>query len=273
MIERIEVRTSRGAIISIPVTSNEAGYVVRKIEGLDPVPATLVSSSFAQMDGQEYQSSRREPRNIKLELGLEPNYLDATIRQLRNRLYRYFMPETELQLTFYASDNLQVSIGAVVETYESPLFSDDPSVNISMMAFDPDFYDPARVVISGATTSGNDEMILEYDGTIETGVVVTMDITREMDSFTIYHRPPDGSFRSMDFAGGLEPGDELMISTVPGEKAVIQTRENVDASVLYALSPTSSWLELLPGDNYIRIYAEGEPVPYKIEYTTKYGGL
>ena len=273
MIERIEIRTSRGAIISIPVTNNEAGYIVRKIEGLDPVPAALVSSSFAQMDGQEYQSSRRETRNIKLELGLEPNYLDATIRQLRNRLYKYFMPETELQLTLYVSDGLQVSIGVVVETFESELFSDDPSASISMIAFDPDFYDPARVVVNGYTTSGDDETTIEYDGTIETGVVITMDITREMDSFTIYHRPPDGSFRSMDFAGGLEPGDDLMISTIPGEKAVIQTRENVDASVLYALSPTSAWLELLPGDNYIRIYAEGSPIEYKLEYTTKYGGL
>src|SRR5687768_8673183 len=92
MLNKVEARTDLGAMLSLPFDDISSGYLVQSIEGLDPVPANIVSTSFARLDGEQYQSSRREKRNPILRLGLEPDYTTQTVRELRNNLYRWFMP-------------------------------------------------------------------------------------------------------------------------------------------------------------------------------------
>lgn len=273
MLTRVEVTTRQGALLDLPLSDDSSGIVVGEIEGLDPVTATLVSSSFANMDGSQYHSSRRESRNIKITLDLAPDYIANTVQSLRNTLYSFFMPKTEVNLRFHVSDILYVDILGRVETFESPLFTDDPAVVISLMCFDPDFIDPNPVTFGGVTTAGLDEILHTYAGSVETGLVFTLPVDRSLSQFTIYHRPPDGTLRTMDFSSPLLAGDTLRISTVFGVKSVIRTRGGVETSLLYNLSPQSNWLELQPGDNYFRVYAEGYPIPFTVNYSTRYGGL
>lgn len=273
MLTTVEVRTAQGNLLSLPLSDVTNGLVVENIDGLDPVKATLVSSSFAQMDGAQYQSSRREPRNIKIRLGLAPDYVTDTVRDLRKRLYEYLMPKKLVSLRFIMGNELTVDIAARVESFETPLFTQEPAVDISLLCFDPDFYDPTLITLSGLTTSGSIMTMVDYQGTVETGIVFKLLVNREMSDFTIYHQPPDGTLRSLDFTSALLSGDVVTISTVPGNKYVTRTRAAVATSLLYAISPQSNWTEFLPGDNDIRIYATGAGVPYTIEYTNKYGGL
>jgi hypothetical protein len=71
----------------------------------------------------------------------------------------------------------------------------------------------------------------------------------------------------------LVAGDVLSINTVTGSKGATLTRAGVESSVLYGISPQSSWLELMPGVNTIRVYATGAAIPLSIEYINRYGGL
>lgn len=281
MFTKVEVRTSQGALLILPLNDIIGGLIVETIEGLGPVKATLVSSSFAQLDGAQYHSSRREPRNIKIRLGLEPDYITELIPDLRQRLYEFFMPKSQVSLRFHTYDerldvlerDLDIDILGRVESFETALFTKDPAVDVSLICFDPDFYDPVPVEISGETVDDLTETTIDYIGTVETGLIFALIVDRDVTEFTIYHRPSDGTLRTLDFAAPLIAGDILMISTVVGSKSVIRLRSGVETSLLYSLSPQSNWIELLPGDNQIRVYAEGAPVPYEIEYTTKYGGL
>lgn len=274
MLTLVEVRTSQGDFLSLPLHDVVEGYPVDLIEGLDPVKATLVSSSFAQMDGAQYHSSRRESRNIKIRLGLEPNYAyEELVKDLRQRLYTFFMPKTLVNLTFYLSTGLIVNIDGRVESFDSALYTQDPAVDISIICFDPDFYSPNSTSMSLLSTASEVDSLVPYIGTIETGVKFTVYVNRNLSEFTIYHRTPSNELRSMDFALTLIAGDVLEISTVPGSKYVTLTRAGVQSSVLYALSIQSSWIELMSGDNYIRLYAKGVGIPFDIVYTTKYGGL
>lgn len=278
MFSIIEVRTSQGDLLTLPLDDESSGLIVKGLEGLDPVKATLVTSSFAQLDGEQYHSSRREARNIKIKLGLEPDYAINSVRELRNRIYSFFMPKTEVSLRFiryesFMSEIFMLDILGRVETCETPLFTEEPEVDISLMCFDPDFYDPVPISINGLSTSGLTETPIVYDGTVETGMVFRLYLDRDLSEFTIYHRPSDGTFRTLDFSAPLIAGDTLTISTIVGAKSVIRTRAGVDTSLLYSLSPQSNWLEFLPGDNYIRVYVEGVEIPFDINYTNKYGGL
>lgn len=273
MLVRVEARTRQGALLDMPLEDSSNGLVVQEIEGLDPVKATLVSSSFAQSDGEQYHSSRREARDLKLTLGLEPDYVSSTVQDLRRRLYSFFMPKLEVMLRFHMDDGSYVDIWGRVESFGSPLFTREPAVDISLRCFNPDFFDPNPVTRSEMSTDVDVDILVEYEGTVETGVLFDFAIDRDLTAFTIYHRPPDGTLRTLDFASALYDGDRLRISTSPGAKSAILTRGGSDTSVLYGISPQSNWIELQPGDNHIRVYAIGLGVPYTLEYTNKYGGL
>ncbi len=272
MLNRVEVTNEQGTILVLPLYDPSEGIYVKDIEGLDPVKATLVSSSFATVDGAQYQSSRRETRNIIMKLGMELGY-GLDIRGLRTKLYSFFMPKTSVRLRFFVEGVDPVDINGRIETMESALFTQDPEAFISLICFDPDFFDPTPVVINQMTVTDTTEYVVDYDGTVETGIRLAMVLNRAQVSLDIFHRAPDGTTRSLEFEAPLITGDTLAISTETGNKEVLRTRAGTEISVLYGMSPYSNWINLFPGLNYLRVVSDGAPVAYTIEYTTKYGGL
>jgi hypothetical protein len=273
MLNKIEVTTAKGAMLELPLQDLTNGYLVKEVTGLDPVKANIVSSSFATMDGEQYQSSRRSIRNIVIKLGLQPDYSDGNVRELRKNLYSYFMPQSAVTLRLFMEDEIPVDISGTVESFDSPSFVQEPEVTISLICFQPDFYDPNPVIITGETTSDSAEFLVMYDGTVETGFLLHMDVYSDVNEFTIFHRTADNTVRTLEFVGQLTVGDQLDISTISGAKRAYLTRDGSDSSLLYGVSPFSYWINLFPGENYLRIYAEGEPISYSIQYTTKFGAL
>lgn len=273
MLTVVEITTAQGATLVLPLGDPQGGYVVDDIDGLDPVKATMVSSSFAQLDGEQYQSSRRESRNIILKLSLEPDFDTGTVAALRTRLYTFLMPKSLVRMRFYADGEPTVDIYGRVETFDSPRFVKEPTATISLICHQPDFYSPIPVVVPGLTTSTMAETLIAYTGSVETGLVMTIKPARALPAFAIHHRPADDTIRKLEFEEPLLAGDTLVISTVPGSKSAILTRAGTSSSVLFGITPFSNWLELFPGPNNLRVYAEGAPVPYSIEYTTRFGGI
>lgn len=276
MLTRVEVTNPQGATLAIPFGESVEGYFALPFDGLDPVKANLVSSSFAEQDGEQYQSSRRDKRNIVMPIGYDRGPRTGSIRDLRNRLYQFLMPKSEVRLRFYDDEvDYYVDIYGRVESHESEIFSLEPKANVSVLCYDPDFYDPLGVTLAGNTTSDTSEFVTEYDGSVETGFTFTLKPNRTMSEFTIYNRTPDGQMLNLQFIANdpLIAGDILTISTVDGKKGATRNRNGVITPVLYGISPYAAWINLYPGLNYIRVYAAGGPVPYTIEYTNKYGGL
>lgn len=273
MITKVEIRNPAGALLTLELDDISDGIVLQEISGLDPVKATIVSSSFANADGSQYHSSRRENRNILLTLGLEPDYVTTTVQDLRNLLYEYLMPRQEVNLRFYNSSGLIVNISGRVETFESALFVREPVVEISIICFDPDFVELESIELEGNTTSTTSETSINYDGTVETGIEFVLNLDRTLTEFTIYHTPPDGTTRLFDFAAEMIADDVLKINTNVGSKGATLTRATTTSSVLYGVSPQANWIELARGTNMIRVYAEGDEIPYTITYTNRYGGL
>jgi len=273
MLWKVEVRNVAGALLTLELQDISDGIVLEDVEGLGPVKATIVSSSFAQQDGEQYHSSRREKRNITFKLRFRPDYGTTTVRTLRHRMYKFFMTKTPVSLRFYDTEGPEVDIVGRVEECEPTIFAKEPGMDISILCFEPDFVDLDVVTLSGNTTASTTETPVTYDGTVETGVLFTLNVNRTLSEFTIYHRPPDGTLRSMDVQAPLVTGDVVKISTVPGNKYATLTRTGSTTSALDYVSPQANWMELEQGDNHIRVYADGAAVPYTIEYNTRYGGL
>lgn len=273
MLIKVEVTTRQGNVLTLYLEEVNNGLFIEEIEGLDPVRAVMVSSSFAGLDGEQYQSSKREKREIKFTLAIEPDETSEEVSDVRHRAYAYFMPKSQVHLRFFFDNADPIDINGRVETCEAPVWAQEPTVVANVLCFDPDFYNPTEVVVSGATTSGSDQFTINYAGTVETGIQFIFSPDRSISDFTIYHNPPNETLRTMEFASPLLSGDVVTINTVAGQKFATRKRTGVDTSIMFGISPQSSWLELAPGPNLFRVYATGAAVPFQIKYSNRYGGL
>ncbi|QPX62490.1 minor tail protein [Arthrobacter phage Truckee] len=272
MLYKVEIVNAHGETLVLPLGDYSNGYLVKPIDGLDPVKANIVSSSFANIDGEQHQSSRREARNILMKLGLKMGQA-GSVGSLRAQLMRFFMPKAKIRLSFFREDGPDVYIDGVVETFNCPQFVKEPEATISIMCHRPDFIDPVIYDVSDVTTFDVNEREVIYEGSVETGFEFRLFVDRSISQFVIYQRSSDETINQMLFAEPLIAGDVLTISTVAGNKHATLTRNGSDSSLLYGVSPDSSWLNLFPGPNYIRVYAEGAAIPYTITYNSKVGGL
>lgn len=273
MLSEVEVRTAQGNLLVMPLEDVSNGIVITEIEGLDPVKATIVTSSFANQDGTQYHTSSREDRNIIFHLNLEPDYVTDTVADVRKRLYSYFMPKSPVSFTFRDSEGLEVDISGRVESCEAPPFTKEPKMDVSILCFDSDFVDMTPVEIPGFTTDTTDPIVIDYIGNVESGIKFELFIDRSISEFTLYSTSADGILRTMDFAAPMVAGNVLTIVTIPGQKSAMLSMAGTPTSILYGVSPHANWLELQPGENSVRVYAEGAPIPYLITYFTRYGGM
>lgn len=273
MLTKVQLINSAGSVLEIPFQDVSGGYSIKDITGLDPVKATIVSSSFAGIDGVQYQSSRRDARNIVLKIGYFPDWVGSTPKMLRDKLYKWCMPKRPITIKFFEDDGLVVEIMGRVESNASPRFTSDPDATVSVVCFLPDFVGMTNELFSGSSVADTVESTLNYIGTTETGFLFTLYPNRSISGFSLYQRGDDGVQNEMDYIYNHVAGDVLQISTSPGNKFATLTNGSGTTSVVYGVSPYSPWLQLSPGVNKIRLQIAGAPIPFTIAYTDKYGGL
>ena len=275
MLTNVQARNVKGALLNLSLQDVSQGYIVEEIEGLDPVKATLVSSGFAQLDGELFQAARREKRNIVIKLALDSTPATGSVQDLRDRLYSFFMPKSEVTLSFTLSSGLTTQISGRIESFDAPRFVKDPTAAITILCFNPDFVNVTPVVISGNTTTTTADQTVNYKGTVETGILFRMTLPRSLNEFVIVHNPEGQPTRQLEFetADPLLSGDVIEISTHPGNKYARLTRANVTTSVLYSVSTRSNWIRLEAGINRLRVNAVGAAIPYTIGYSDRYGGV
>lgn len=277
MLTLVSVTNARGDTLQLPLLDSSAGYVVEDIEGLDPVNATLTTSSLAQVDGATPQNAQRGTRNITMTLGFAPDFVTNTVDSLKTGLYDYLLSKANVDLGFYKDGDLFAVTSGQVESFQNTLFAADPMVDISIICYDPDFYGPSVISSSLNTVSDTTVNTISYDGSTEAGVIFTLNVNRsDLTSFTIYNTTPSNVQQKMSIVnttGPFSSGDAVTINTIPGSKSVTLLSGGVTSSALPFLDPTSTWISLEKGDNAFRCFANGAAIPYTLAYTPKYGAL
>ena len=275
MLNRIEIHKKDGRVLTLPIY-DATNYQVKDVQGLDPVKANIVTSNFAHIDGTQFQSSRREMRNIVMKLGIDSFGIGKSVQELRKDLYAYLMPKTNITLKFIR-ENLDVfAIDGQIETFDSSLFVKEPEATISILCFDPDFRNDNTTTFTGSTVNTAVDSDIIYNGEVDSGFIFTMTPTVDLDTFTIQNTQTDGTVRKLIFDSATNPilsGQTVIISTVPGDKYVRVSNNGTVSSVLWGLDQTSDWVALYPGLNKMRVIAGTAGIPYNIEYYTRFGGL
>lgn len=270
----MEVLNSQGNLLTLHLADDLSGIFIQDVGGLDPVTPSLISSSIANRKGADYEGSTTPPRNITMVLNLVPYPDTNTVRGLRNQINSFFDPASSITMTFYddeMDDGLQIS--GIVESCLSPRMVQKPVVNISVMCYDPDFVDMTPVIITGMTTADISPTAITYEGTASTGIVLTLNVNRTMSEFSLYYVDPAMVTWTLDFGYNLLAGDVVTISTVENDEYATLLRAGTVSSVVSAISLQSTWPQISPGSNSLRISADGDPVPATVEFTTRYGSF
>jgi hypothetical protein len=275
MLTRVDIINSRNNTLSLTLMDSSNGYIVKEIDGLGPVNATLTTSSLAQVDGAQPQNARRDIRNILIKLGPDPDFLLTTVQSLRSNLYDWFMPKANVGLKFYLDNVLFVTTTGQVETFDNPMFTADPEIDISIVCYNPDFQAPADVVLTSDTVSTTDTQTISYPGTSDAGVIFTLNIDRSLDGVTLYNTTPDNTVQqfALSGTGAFIAGDVLVINTIPGQKGVTLTRGGISSSVMFYVDDSVTWITLQKGDNQFRAFASGAAIPYTLTHTPLYGAI
>jgi hypothetical protein len=279
MLTTIELIKKDGGVLTLPIY-DPTNFAVIDVQGLDPVKANIVTSNFSQMDGAQYQASRREMRNIVFKIRILNSPGGLSVQDLRKQLYGYLLPKSDIKMRFIQDGITSVLIQGQVESFDAPIFVKEPEATISVLCFDPDFYSETEFTLNGVSvgTSSTVNTPLIYNGDVDSGFLFTITANGSTPLMTIQNTETDGTVRTMTFSDSstlLLPGDVIKVSTVPGNKYVTRTRSSVETSILWALDRSSDWLKLYPGTNLIRVRTAFPTanIPYTIKYTNKIGGL
>ena len=281
-LQKVIFLTDQGESLEIPLRNPQNGLYIDDITGLGPVKAEITSSTFGNVDGEQYQASRRGKRNIVVKLGFAPDYLTTTVYSLRQYLYSLFMPKSQINLRFFLSEGLVLYITGIIEDFDAPIFTQEPTATLSILCFDPDFSTSKRIV--GGNTlhplSSNNESSCEinYDGSSPTGFLYQQIFSSDVPvnlSLTVSNNVAGTSSINIENYE-FEETDELQISTIPGSKGVWVVRDSVRESILYNVEVDSVYSALYYGINTFRVVTNLEEyyaIPFVVTYLTKYGGL
>jgi len=301
MIKSITVTNHLGESLKLEMRFPEkSGFLIQSIDGLGPSKANINMTEMSTGDGSIFTSSRVQSRNIVLDLAF---MWDPSIETVRQRSYKYFPIKKRIGLLI-ETDNRVCEIYGYVESNEPNIFSQSEGTQISIICPDPYFYSPSKnvTVFTGVDPLfefpfGNeslDQNLLEfgniridttrnlyYDGDADVGLTIIIHAYGDASNITIYN---SGTHESMVIntawittltGTSFGEGDDIIISTVRGDKSIRLLRNGVYINILNSLDRDSDWFTLTKGDNVFAYTAETGilNIMFTIENQTVYEGV
>lgn len=304
MIKSITITNYLGENLTLELGApDNSGIYIKKIDGLGPPSANINAKELATSDGGVFNSARANTRNIVIELGF---LFNPSIEDMRQLTYKYFPIKQKLRFRIETSNRV-AEIYGYVESNEPDIFSKEEGTQISILCPDPYFYSAGRdgtnaTVFSGiepafefpfsnesltqklielGTIEYSTEKNVYYGGDSEVGVLITIHAIGNAGDITIYNT---GTREIMKISNskikaitgsGIKNGDDIIISTVKGDKYITLLREGVYTNILNALDKGSDWFQLAKGDNIFAYSSTSGSVNlrFKIENKTIYEGV
>ena len=298
MIKAVRATNYLGERVEIVLREEEPkhGLLITSIDGLGPAKANINTTDVATMDGSFYNSARQDPRNIVIHM----KFTEAnTIEQTRLNTYKYFPIKRNVDLEIETDSRIVTTTG-YVESNEPEIFSKSEGNSISIICPDPNFYSNEESYTDfnnlipnfefpfsddDPIEFGNIEISLEkniyYDGEVEIGFIISMHVLDNPGTISIWNLLTNESMTvnaskiESIVGSGLQAGDDLIISTVRGNKTVTLTREGTSYNVLNCLGRNTDWLTLRKGDNVFAIVTDygSERLQIQINNQTAYEGV
>ena len=275
MIKTVIITNYRGESLTLELANPySSGFAVTGINGLGPNKATINDVEVTTNDGSVFNSAKVNPRNIVLKLefmATDPDEVEA----LRQKTYKYF--PLKKKLTFeIITDKRHIKIFGYTESNEPVIFSRNENTKISIICPYPFFQSVTernRVMFYGEEpafefpfSNEGEEPVLEmgyvhmvteanvlYTGDSEVGIIITIHAIGSAKNVSIFNLDTG---ESMKLKVDLVKGDDIIISTVKGEKYVHKLQDGVETNALNCIDRDADWFLLSKGDNLFAYTAE-----------------
>lgn len=257
------------------------------VEGIDGLEQEIYSTKGSGQAGVSVSGASPNEREIVITFQLRR----SATQQARRQLLRAFKPSsTPGTLTFRRGKD-EWSIKCYVES--APRFSEGVMMQgeITLIAPSPAMLAPASTVDIARwvdaiqfdfeipaegheLTYRQPQLIVNAfnDGDMDAGAVITM---RAIGSASNPELVNVGTQEHMRFTIDLEPNDILTIYTAYGEKRITLTHHGVDSNAFVALDAGSTWLQMRPGDNFLRYSAaeNADNIEVRVRFAAAYSGV
>ena len=302
MIKSITVTNPKSESLVLDLFHPEkSGLIVTSISGLGPPKATINNTDLATADGALYSSARASTRNIVFNL----RFMYApTIEDARQKTYKYFPLKKKIKIRV-ETDNRTLETEGYVESNQPDIFSKEESTQISILCLDPFFYDPMPSLAQFATItpafefpfsneSLTEDLIefgtinldtrstLEYEGDVDTGILITIHALGEVSGkITIYNVETleqiviDLSRVKTLIKRDFGDGDDIIISTISGDKYVQILHDGKYTNGISAIEKNADWFQISVGRNIFNFTATSgvDNLAMTFSYRNAYGGI
>lgn len=288
----LKIENTNGEIFEL--SHNNQNYAIIGVTGLTRPATDIHTSAGGGLDGEFYNSSRVQMRNIVITVVLRGN-----IEENRQRLYRIFPMKTHCAV-YFSNKNRNVKIFGYVEILDADLFTEQETVQISIICPRPFWQDMQTIytelsqIVSmfqfpfaiEETPGVPFSEIVDYPtcridnvGDVACGCVITIDILNDgqanpVDGLTIYNLTTQTYF-GLATNRTFGAGDQIVINTISGQMSVTLNRAGTTENLLNYVVSGSSWFKLAVGENLFTFTAVHNMDAVKINFATGvlYGGV
>jgi hypothetical protein len=270
----------------LELTHNDA-YAVKSILGLDPPDGIINTVRNAGQDGSVFNSAYMDERVITITLAI--NY-PAEINRIN--LYKYFKIKYPIKIR-YKNGSRNVWIIGYTQSVQIAYFDKKETAQITVRCPDPYFNDDKTTMQEMSNVLALFEFPFDIEETdpvemsrielgreqiISNGSDVPIGMKIRIYASGNVVNPQIYNVRTGEFLKILDTmitGDVIEISTMKGSKSAIRYREGVKTSMIGYFAEGSVWLQLLPGENVMSMYAEvgAENLYIDITSTDQYEGV
>lgn len=264
----------------------DSSLVITKIDGLGPTKASINTTELASSDGAMFNSSRITSRNIVMSFQLLEDPVTNLIETTRLKVYRAFPLKRNVTIIIETDHRIAQTTG-YVETNEPDIFQKQETMQVSIVCPDPFFYtkDDSKTlngVESQFSFPFSNESLTEpllllgdiissvgepyyYSGDIQCGVIIHMHAYDEVINPTIYNsltkermKFDTSKIRAIveDTYDNIIAGDDIIISSISGDKYVKLRRHGKEYNILACLPKLTQWITVKKGDNVFGYFAE-----------------
>lgn len=223
------------------LTAHSELFSILRVDGLNPPPANINTSTGGTLDGTFFNSARLGQRNIVITIMPHGN-----IEDVRQNLYNLFPVNSEIQLRF-KNGNRDVTTTGYIETFEGSLCDFPQTFTISVICPRP-FFNSHTVNTITLPVTTPDQSYLPNNGDIKNGVTMRVEISQDLAHEAVRDLTITNTYTGeyIGFTAGFIHDDVIVISTIAGElKAELRrTGQTRAINLLKYLSDGSSWIKL-----------------------------
>lgn len=301
MIKNIIITNEQQESIKLELSDPwSSGFIVQKVDGLGPVPATINMKELAVRDGSIFNTARVGSRNIVFYL----EFLEfPTIEDTRLRSYQFFPVKKTINILIETDNRMCETVG-YVESNEPNIFSDKEGCQVSVICPNPYFFLATRnrfewygtiprfefpfsnesldekLLVMGDIFMAN-EIAVNYDGDCDIGLTFKIHSYGYVLGFAIHSARTHESIRLNDekikilTGNTIQPGDDIEIITTIGKKRALLYRGGVYYNIMNAIERPIRWLQVTKGLNIFTFEAEEDITRLHVicENDTLYGGV